>query len=138
MMLSQVQNFCTFLLCFAGFFWAWALKNTVAMQDGTFDLGLLSFGSVLLTSSYVLGMANGGGRVVPAKKSVGGILFLLAPLLVAINYVLGAILGFVAMGRPGFGMYCVVFTFLWLGATWYAHEILKKASLEGGASSSLS
>jgi len=135
MMISQVKYFCTFLLAFAGFFWAWALKNTMAMTDGMLDLGLVSFGSVLLTSGYVLGMVNGGARV-PAKKSLGGILFLLACLLVALNYALGAALGFTALGRPGFGIYCVVFCFLWLGITWYAHEILKKAS--GGSSSSSS
>ena len=59
-------------------------------------------------------------------------MFLLSNLLVVLNYALGAYLGLTALGRPGFGLYCVLFTLLWLGSTWYAHEILKKASSSDG------
>jgi hypothetical protein len=131
---DQVRRFCIILMIVALFFWSWALKNTVAITDGhNFDLGIVSFGTVLLTSSYVLGMVNGG--TVPAKKSVGGVLFLLAPVFVAINYVLGAILGFGMLQRPIFGIYCVIFVILWLIITWYAHELLKKAHHNSSSSS---
>jgi hypothetical protein len=139
MMQQQVRFFLSGLIVVSLFFWAWAVKNTAAAKDGMIDLGIVSFGMVVVTSSYVLGMVNGNsnsGMMVPPKKSVGGILFLVSPLLVAINYGAGAILGFGYLNRPGFGMYCVLFVFLWLVTAWYAHELLKKASISSSGPTS--
>jgi hypothetical protein len=138
MMQQQVRFFVSGLIIVSLFFWAWAVKNTAAAKDGMIDLGIVSFGMVVVTSSYVLGMVNGSssGGMVPPKKSVGGILFLVSPLLVAINYGAGAILGFGYLNRPGFGMYCTLFVLLWLVTAWYAHELLKKASISSSGPTS--
>jgi hypothetical protein len=134
MLQQQIRFFLSGLIAVSLFFWGWAVKNTSASTDGMIDLGVVSFGMVIVTSSYVLGMVNGSGTI-PAKKSVGGILFLLSPLLVSINYGVGAILGFGYLNRVGFGIYCSLFVLLWLVITWYAHELLKKASLSSGGPS---
>jgi hypothetical protein len=127
--MNQIRYFASFLIAFALFFWAWALKNTMALS-GNLDFGVVSFGALVAMSSYVLGMANAG--VIPPQKSVGGILFLVAPLVVALNYVGGAILGFTVLERPGFGIYCSVFVLVWIVIAWYAHEVLKKSSITIG------
>jgi hypothetical protein len=117
------------------FFWSWALQNTVAMTDGNFDLGLVSFGIVLLTSSYVLGMVNGGN--VPAKGSVGGILFRLAPTIVTVHYMGGVNDAFFGvLYRPIYGIYCTIFGLLWLLIALYAEVLLILANNISSSSSS--
>lgn len=125
----QLQGYLSFLILFCSFFWAWAVKNTAGFTNHSVDLGIVSFGTVIVMSSYVLGMVNGGGRV-PAKKSPAGILLLSSHLLVVLNYAVGAYLGWAVLRhRTGFAMYCTVFVFVWLGITALSHEFLKKALL---------
>jgi hypothetical protein len=92
------------------------------------DLGIVRFGMVVVTSSYVLGMVNGGGML-PAKKSVGGALFLLSPLLVAINYGAGAILGFGYLNLLGFGIYFTIFVLACLPTRFDLARIVKEGSI---------
>jgi hypothetical protein len=110
-MSSSFKTFAIGLFIFAGFFWCWALKNTIRMKAPNFDWGLVSFSSVVLTSTYLLALANLGQK--PTSRMTC-ILAMLSHLLVALNYILGAYLGFTILARPGFAWYCVTFTGLWL------------------------
>ena len=110
------------LLLFASFFWLWAVKNTVGMETGQFDLGILSFATVMLTSSYLLGLAN--HHKLPSSM-LTKILVLSSQIFVALNYAIGCYLGFAALDRPGFGLYCGIFTILWSGIGITSAKILK-------------
>ena len=118
-----------FAATFAGslFFWAWALKNTVGM-NGEFDLGVVSFGTVMISSSYMMGVTVSSSFASYATKmaksfTTGTHLF------VALNYLLGSYIGFAVLSRPGFGVYCIAFTILWLGVAYCGHNLMKSASL---------
>ena len=99
------------------FFWSWALKNTVGM-NGEFDLGVISFGTVMISSSYMLGVTVTGSFASYVTKSTKAVTTG-THLFVALNYLLGSYIGFVVLSRPGFGLYCVIFTILWL---WIAYS----------------
>ena len=53
--------------------------------------------------------------------------------LVSLNYALGAYIGFKVMGKTGFGIYCVIFTFLWAGGAFYGSVLMGKSN-DSGAS----
>jgi hypothetical protein len=117
---------------FALFFWCWALKNTVG---GDFmDLGVISFGTVVVSSSYMLGVTASYGFGSTASNKLVRIATTCTHLFVAVNYLLGTYVGYVMLSRPGFGIYCIVFTLLWLGIAFFGHSLMKSAAL--GASSS--
>lgn len=125
---QKLKMFFIVLFLLSLFFWAWALKNTIGMTDGggEFDLGVVSFGTVLLSSSYMMGIIASKsfasvGKI--AKKATT-----CTHIFVAINYLLGAYIGFTSLGRPGFGAYCVAFTGVWLGIAYYGHTLMDSAA----------
>jgi hypothetical protein len=123
--MSSVKTFAIGLFVFAGFFWCWALKNTIRMTSPNWDWGVVSFGSVVLTSTYLLALANLGQK--PTSLTTF-ILVMLSHLLVSLNYLLGAYLGFTILARPGFGWYCVMFTGLWVCIAGLGARLLKEDS----------
>ena len=82
------------------------------MDPPNVDMGVISFGTVLVLSTYLLALAN-ASRVPPG--SLTRTLAATSQVLVALNYLLGAYLGFTVLERPGFGSYCALFVGLWLG-----------------------
>ena len=103
-------------------------------MDGNLDLGVVSFGSVMISSSYMLGVLSSGSMSFCKSAKVATTC---TQVLVAINYFLGAVLGFTALGRPGFGIYCAIFEVLWLGIA-YCGQLLMKSMAMGGGSLPLS
>lgn len=121
---EQLTNFAVASLLPAVIFWIWAIVNSV--KKGIFDLGMVSFFTVILSSSYLL---------TPQGRSPGATAMYVVPLshaFVAVNYGLGAYLSLgVKMFPRKFGIYCVVFTFLWLASTWLAWTLLSEVVHEG-------
>ena len=111
MSIVSLRAFHGHLLAFSLFFWFWALKNTVGMSAPNFDYGVVSFGTVIATSSYNLALAN----VKTAPGKAARYLALSSHVLVAFNYLLGGYLGFTLLERPGFGTYCIIFVGVWSG-----------------------
>jgi len=123
-----MHSFSLLLLLFASFFWAWALKNTVEMDAPNADLGVLSFLTVMLTSTYMLGVESS------PRSSVSGLTAGLATashVFVALNYALGCYLGFAVLDRPGFGAYCGIFTVLWFGIAITSQRLLSAGRSSG-------
>lgn len=110
------------------FFWTWAFQNSIAMAPPNIDFGLVSFGTTALTSTYLLGVLNHHKKHNPhAPLSLSTTTRVLLPasqILVALNYALGAYLGATVMHRPGFTIYCVIFSLLWVGATIIGTQLL--------------
>lgn len=135
---QETQKLRTFFIAIFGFslfFWIWAVKNTVGMDNNNFDLGVFSFATVLVTSSYMMGMIASSSFVSAGKFEKYATTS--SHMFVAINYFLGSFIGFAVMGRPGFGFYCVVFTGLWLGVAYYGHILMKSASTGGSLSENI-
>lgn len=105
------------------FFWAWALKNTIGMQASNFDLGVVSFGTTALTSTYLLGVtsSSGGGPFTSRTR----VCLAASQGFVALNYALGSYLGFAMLGRPAFGIYCAIFVLIWIGVAVVGARLLK-------------
>eukprot|EP00538_Stauroneis_constricta_P014023 CAMPEP_0119556148 /NCGR_PEP_ID=MMETSP1352-20130426/8184_1 /TAXON_ID=265584 /ORGANISM="Stauroneis constricta, Strain CCMP1120" /LENGTH=127 /DNA_ID=CAMNT_0007603051 /DNA_START=176 /DNA_END=559 /DNA_ORIENTATION=+ len=122
-MTRQATNFYLGLFPFTLVFWIWALKNTIGMDAGAWDWGVASFGMVLVTTAYVLGTRSADGLPYGLPR----ILVTASHVLVAMNYIVGAIIGFHVLHRPMFGTYCVTFVFVWLGIAWYGREVIVKA-----------
>ena len=91
--------------------------NTVTKQ---FDAGIVSFILAGMASAYL-----SFSKSIPSIS--GQYLILLSYLLVAINYAAGAVFGFTLLSRPGFGIYCVVFTLVWIGIACVAFRMLSNA-----------
>jgi hypothetical protein len=129
--IMSLKAFAISLFSFALFFWCWALKNTIHMQPPMFDYGIVSFGSVLLTTSYVWALANADKK--PESRLTRS-LAISSHVLVALNYLLGAYIGFTVLDRPGFGWYCIIFTALWLGIASSAARLLDNDDNNGSGS----
>jgi hypothetical protein len=86
-----------------------------------------------MTTSYLLALANLGKK--PMSR-LTRILSMSSHVLVALNYLLGAYLGFTFLARPGFGWYCVIFTALWLCIAGIGSRLLDDSgrSASGGSS----
>lgn len=110
------------------FFWAWALKNTIGMDASNFDLGVVSFGTTALTSTYLLGATSSGGPT--SRTTLMRVCLIASQGFVALNYALGSYLGFTTLGRPAFGIYCAIFVLIWIGIAAFGARLLKG----GGAS----
>eukprot|EP00536_Pseudo-nitzschia_multiseries_P009148 jgi/Psemu1/22469/gm1.22469_g len=115
-------------------FWVWAILNTVrneAMRNG-FDLGVISFLTVMCTSSYVLYLTRTNSERLRDTCTTG--LVVASHALVALNYAGGIVFAF-AMFSPvkiGFGIYCIVFMNLWIGSAGLGWRLLKQhGSSEG-------
>jgi hypothetical protein len=82
-----LYQFSISVLLFSSFFWVWALVNTIRTN---FDLGVVSFFTVMCTSSYGIRLATTQIEPTLLLKS----LTMSSHLFVALNYLLGSILGF--------------------------------------------
>jgi hypothetical protein len=119
----SLKSYATGLLVFATFFWVWALKNTIGMDPPNFDYGLVSFVTVMLSSSHLIAVANNiKGAASPGKLT--RFLVVASCALVASNYMLGTYIGYSIIGRPGFALYCLMFVFLWLGLAGLGSHIM--------------
>jgi hypothetical protein len=114
----------TAIFFFSSFFWVWALKNSIHMEAPNFDYGVVSFVTVMCTSSYGMGLATAKGQPSPLAKylTIG------SDILVALNFLLGSVVGFLVVERPGFGVYCAVFVLIWLGIAYRTFVLMKKPS----------
>jgi len=107
------------------------------MDSGGFDLGVISFATVMISSSYWLGImtmtaragAAGGG---PATTKCIRNLTTGTHVFVAVNYLLGSYVGFAVLSRPGFGIYCIIFTLLWGGIAYFGFHLMTKSGLVAG------
>jgi len=120
-----LRTFGIIILFISLFFWAWAVWNTVTKQ---FDAGLVSFLLAAVSSTFLL--------VKGAPGKIGQWLIMGSFLLVALNYLAGAVLAFQVLQRPGFGIYCIVFTILWIVIACVGHHLIFKAQQEKTASKS--
>ena len=124
----MMKTLATGLLLFSSFFWVWALKNTISMDPPKWDYGLVSFMTVMLTSSYLLAFANNNNATRQPGKLIR-FLMTSSCLLVALNYALGTYIGYAVLDRNGFALYCLLFTILWFGIAFVASKIMKDSSL---------
>jgi hypothetical protein len=106
------------------FFWGWAVKNTLkatsllaeAKAKGEtvdippFDLGVVSFLTSALSSSFLLGAGTNG------ISSFGRWMVTSSFIFVTINYALGV--GYLIKQQPKVAFYCAVFTVLWAVLTY--------------------
>jgi hypothetical protein len=119
---KALYQFSIAVLILSSFFWVWALINTIT---GDFDFGVVSFLLVMCTSSYGIRLATTAQGEQPslllAKSLTIG-----SHLLVALNYLLGSVLGFAELDRPGFGAYCAVFVVVWVGIAYRAFVLMKQ------------
>mmetsp|Transcript_9850 Transcript_9850/g.14159 ORF Transcript_9850/g.14159 Transcript_9850/m.14159 type:complete len:91 (-) Transcript_9850:455-727(-) len=82
--------------------------------------------TVALTSSYLLGMTKYGTPDTPGK-----ILVIASHIFVGLNYVLGAIIGYKVLDRPGFALYCAVFAFLWFWVAFFGSGLMSAPQFKG-------
>jgi len=104
------------------FFWIWALKNTATM-DGNVDLGTVSFLTVIISSSYMLGVLN--SHSFDAVSKWAKLATTAAHLLVALNYMLGIFVGYQYLNSATFATYCFIFTGIWLGVAYYGAKLMQ-------------
>jgi hypothetical protein len=125
---NKLRYFFGGTLVLALFFWCWALKNTLTSE---FDLGVVSFGTVVVSSVFMLKILVASKWTATCPSSLAKNLTLASHIFVAINYLLGAIIGFMVLARPGFSVYCLIFTFLWLAIAYCAKLIMNRAVAAG-------
>ena len=104
--IRRLRHFFIFLLLFSAVFWVWAFLNT--FRYDYVDGGVVSFSTVMLSSTYVLCVIHHGGRS-QCKRRTMLILPISSSLLVTLNYALGSALTEHLWGR----VYCGIFTALW-------------------------
>ncbi|GMH53602.1 hypothetical protein TrLO_g212 [Triparma laevis f. longispina] len=98
-----------FLLFFSTFFWLWAILNTITES---FDLGVASFLTVILSSYTLLKATSTNQKITSCQKTSS----LLSSLFVSLNYGLGYYHAVFTYNRAdGFVVYCGIFTVLWFG-----------------------
>jgi hypothetical protein len=111
----QLRLGSSILVAVSLFFWAWAVKNTEAMESGQ-DLGMYSFLTTLASSHYVLWRTRKGptsGILVATLLS--RVLVTASHVLVCLNYCLGVLFAYTVGSNVyyNFGGYCLVFSGLW-------------------------
>lgn len=106
-------------MCVALFFWAWAVYNTVTKHQ--FDAGIVTFLLAAVSSTYLVASSTS----VPIR--LGQCLIVASYVLVSVNYLAGAVLAFTVLNRPGFGIYCLVFSVLWMGIAGIGNRLLSKS-----------
>lgn len=115
------MHFSITLLSISLFFWFWALINTIRLG---FDLGVVCFLTSALTSSYLLALGN-AKKSVP-ESNITKLLVTGSHVFVAVVYALGAYAFFALLGSVSRGVYCVVFSFLWLGFAYCGHQLMNR------------
>jgi hypothetical protein len=121
---NALYQFSAAVFFFSSFFWAWALVNSIHMEAPNFDYGLVSFVTVMLTSSYGMGLATADGQASLLAKTLS----MASHILVALNYLLGSLLGFLVIERPGFGVYCALFVVIWVGIAYRGFSLMKSST----------
>ena len=118
MVSMSIPKFAMLSLMVASFFWLWAVFNT--FTKGHFDLGAVSFLTVMLTSAYLLIQRT------PSPSFLTCLLVTASHLFVSINYALGAYIGLEVLDPPrqGFGAYCIVFSVLWAFSSFVGFKLL--------------
>eukprot|EP00978_Attheya_sp_CCMP212_P005955 scaffold13399_cov50-Attheya_sp.AAC.3 len=98
-------------------------------MDGDIDLGVVSFFTVMVSSSYLLVRTTDGKKTRPVSH-LGKPLVTVTHVLVALNYALGCVFAFHWLDpiKVGFGIYCIVFTFLWLGVAYIGSKLMEEAN----------
>tara|TARA_B110000305_G_C19242499_1_gene540607 strand:+ start:356 stop:766 length:411 start_codon:yes stop_codon:yes gene_type:complete len=109
-------KFFSFTLATSIVFWLWAMLNTFIVDKG-FDLGIVSFLTVIFSSSLFLG-----------KCCSSHTLNFTTHLFVAINYGLGAVFGFQSANKRNFTVYCTICCMGWLLSAFKARKLLAKSS----------
>jgi hypothetical protein len=125
---TRLRAFALVTLGISLFFWGWAVLNTIQMDTGV-DLGIVSFFTVVVSSSYLLVRTTDGKKTQP-MSNLGKVLVTCTHVLVALNYALGSVFAFHWMDpiRVGFGIYCIVFMFLWFGAAYVGSKLMEEAN----------
>lgn len=102
-------------LAVSGFFWSWAVVNTIKMKSG-FDGGVISFFLSGASSFYLFRRTRNGAEGFQSPGLIGRGWILASHLTVALNYALGAFLALTLGTRiyVKFAVYCVIFFLCWL------------------------
>jgi len=116
--MDRATSYLLFVFLFALFFWGWAVKN--AVEQG-FDLGILSFATVVVSSGYILFLHHKSGR---SPGPTARKLLLASQIFVVLNYALGVPASFQLDLGVGFAIYCGVFTLLWCAIASRGRRIL--------------
>ena len=116
-----IKQFAIVSLLLATAFWIWAIVNVV--RWGLFDLGTVSFFTVIVTSSILL-----YSKQDPSRKRSTAYLTVLSHAFVSLNYVLGAYVAFAIMFSPLSAIYCIVFTLYWALSAIVAWRLLGMAN----------
>lgn len=98
-----------------------ALINT--LHDGELDYGVVCFFGSALTSTYMLALGN--TKAIPTSKTAKT-LATTSILFVALAYVFVVYLHFAVDDSVWLGIYCIVFTALWLGLAYCLHMLMNK------------
>lgn len=124
---TSFRHFSIAVFIFSTVFWVWALVNTIRAN---FDFSVVSFLTVMATSSYGIRLSRMTMTMPTTQQWEPSLLTksltMSSHLLVALNYLLGSILGFGTLERPGFGAYCAVFVVVWVGIAYWAFVLLKQ------------
>jgi hypothetical protein len=119
---EQLVRRSTFQLAgFSLFFWCWAVHNTRHMEVGQ-DLGMYSFGTVVLSSHYLLWVLSRSSTIPCLTRA----LVTASHVMVCLNYMLGILFAF-TVGTTiyySFATYCIVFTGLWAYIVYRGYTML--------------
>ena len=118
----------------SAFFWGWAVINTSQMEKGQ-DLGLYTFMTTFLSSHWLLSRTLHGpvtGQYLATMPI--RIVVTTSHVLVTCNYLLGLLYSLTVGSNVYyiFGIYCLIFTFLWGGcsaAGWWLLTQLHKIEI---------
>jgi len=128
---EQLKKYLLFIICFSAFFFFWALHNTLRM-DGGLDLGMISFSTVIASSSFFLywRIANSAGDTAShledqcSPKCFSYWVVVGSHVVVAVNYLLGFIYALTVGSHIyiQFAVYCGSFFVLWLYFAYRVHS----------------
>ena len=137
---SQIHLLRIFAQCLFGvslLFWVWAIHNSYEMGPGQLDLGVVSFGSVLMSSSYLFGYTtnvlvnNTQAELNDYQFELNTIISYLITVshgLVTFNYIAGTYVGYIVFDSTPYTLYCAIFSGLWLGVTVYGRSLMASVS----------
>jgi hypothetical protein len=141
----HLHDFLCVILTVAMVLWSWHFRHDIVRTD--YNFVPLTLGMVMVTASYLLGQQANPNHAVAADRttatapntggnsSVGNLLFLIALVLVVLNYIVFAILAFSISWYPhdgensignsmGAGMFALLLALVWMVMTWYAYRLL--------------
>jgi hypothetical protein len=142
----HLHDFLCVILTVAVVLWSWHFRHDIVRTD--YNFVSLTLGLVMITTAYLLGqqtnpnnnaVADSTTTATPittgGSNSVGNLLFLIALVLVVLNYLVFAILAFSISWYPhcgensignsmGAGMFALLLALVWMVMTWYAYRLL--------------